>query len=174
MDDAITETIGRVFCEVLEKQAFMFADPAAPEEFDGADGDYLSASMGFRGEIEGNIALAVPKSLLPEIASNFLGMDAADPFVTARASDACKELLNVTCGHMLTALRGEAPVFDLSIPRLSDVDPGLLAAWARKPGTLRFSVEGSPLLLMVGFGGGDGGHGRDEAGPAAADAGRAG
>lgn len=152
MDDAMSETIGKVFCEVLEKQAFMFADPAAPEDFDGAEGEYLSASMGFRGEIEGRISLAVPKALLPEIASNFLGMDAADPFVTARASDACKELLNVTCGHMLTALRGEEPVFDLSIPLLGDVDPGLLAAWARKPGSLRFSVEGSPLLLMVGFG----------------------
>lgn len=152
MDDAMGGTIGRVFCEVLEKQAFMFADPAAPEDFDGADGEFLAATMGFRGEIEGRITLAVPKALLPEIAANFLGMDASDPFVAERSADACKELLNVTCGHMLTALRGEEPVFDLSIPRLSDADPGLMSAWARKPGALRFSVEGSPLLLMVGFG----------------------
>jgi CheY-specific phosphatase CheX len=152
MDEATAGTISGVFREILEKQVFMFADPARREDAAFAGGGYVAATMGFRGEVDGRVALAVPVSLVGEIAANFLGLDAADPIVVAGSRDACKELLNITCGNMLTALRGEAPVFDLTIPETAEVDAETVADWAARPESLLFEMEGEPVLLMVGFG----------------------
>ena len=83
MDEAMAGTVSGVFREILEKQVFMFADPASREDVDFAGRDYVAATMGFRGEVEGRLALVVPASLVGEIAANFLGMDASDPIVQA-------------------------------------------------------------------------------------------
>lgn len=151
MDEEMSGTVSRVFCEVLNRQVFMFADP---EEggFEPGEGGFLATSIGFRGEsLQGEITLALPEAIVGEIAANFLGMDADDPFVTARRQDACKELLNVTCGHILTALKGEGPVFDLTIPEVASVEGGQVADWAAAPDALPFSVDGSPVLLRIRF-----------------------
>lgn len=149
MEDDWASALGRAFSGVLERQAFLFADPAEPGDFAVLGGDFMAVTVGFSGEIGGRLTMALSKSLMPEIASNFLGMDAGDPFVAARSGDACKEVLNVACGHLLTAMRGEEPVFDLTIPELSAVGASTVAAWARQPGTLLFNVEGRPLLLRA-------------------------
>lgn len=149
MDDAWDSALCRVFKVVLERQAFMFAEPAGLEDISSAKGPFMAATIGFSGEIGGRLTLAVSKSLMPEIASNYLGMDADDPFVEARSGDACKELLNVTCGHLLTTMRGEEPVFELTTPALSEVAAGTMAEWAGRPGSVILNVEGGLVLLRA-------------------------
>jgi chemotaxis protein CheY-P-specific phosphatase CheC len=141
-----------VFREVLERQAFMFADPAEHGSLASAGQGFLAASIGFRGEADGRVTLALPKPLADEIACNFLGVDADDPMVAERSKDCFMELLNVTCGHILTALRGEEPIFDLSIPEAADVTAETAAAWANQAGSLLFTVEEKPVLLIFRFG----------------------
>lgn len=155
MDEAAAGKIKAAFCEVLNRQVFLFADPVPDGEFEAGEGTFQAATIRFRGEVEGRITMALPDSMMREIAANFLGMDADDPFVAAKSGDACKELLNVACGHILTALKGDGPIFDLSIPELASVDAHKVADWAAGPDALPFDVDGSPVLLRVHWGSSD-------------------
>ncbi|HEY6564423.1 MAG TPA: chemotaxis protein CheX [Pirellulaceae bacterium] len=144
--NASPQLLREVFSKVLEKQAFIFAEEM--EIGDMVDGgDWVEASMSFRGPFDGNLSLALSKPAELEIAANFLGKDADDPEVARFAEDSLKEILNVVCGHALTALAGENPVFDLSIPEVRPVPTSDWSALAARPGTLGFDVEGHPALL---------------------------
>lgn len=144
--NASPELLREVFSKVLEKQVFLFA-----EDMDVVDmsesGDWVEARMSFHGPFGGSLSLALPRAAELEIAANFLGKDADDPDVANCAEDSLKEILNVVCGHMLTALAGEDPVFDLSIPKVYPVSESDWSAIAAKPGSLGFDVEGHSALL---------------------------
>lgn len=137
----------KVFIAVLEKQAFMFADSINPVEFETKDGNYLSVAMGFGGEFSGRIQLAAPKALAHEVAANFLGVDAESPEALAHGADSLKELLNIICGNLLTALAGDRPVFDLTIPQIMPMTSDEAANLAGKDGMLAFRVEDRDLVL---------------------------
>lgn len=149
MDEPTACALIRAFTEVLEKQVFLFADAAVPEDFVARPGGYFAASVAFRGPAEGTLSLAVPASLAREIAANFLGLDGDDPMVDAHARDACGELLNMTCGHVLTALYGASPVFDLARPEVAEVGSGRVSDWAMAPETLCFDVDGPSVLFRI-------------------------
>ncbi len=153
MDENTRTRIGNVLLEVLEKQAFLFVDPGEDPDLASVD-VYLAASVGFAGAAAGRVSLAVPSAMAAELASNFLGCEPDDPAAAAQAADACKEILNIVCGHILTELYGPTPVFDLG-----DLEAGPLAAteaadWSAAEGGMAFSVEGSPVLLRVDIPGG--------------------
>jgi CheY-specific phosphatase CheX len=105
--------------------------------------------MSFSGDSEGSLALAVPTKLCSEIAANVLGVDAETDLPDGQASDALRELLNVVCGHVLTALAGGKAVFDLSVPTVRDLD---FAGWQSlrdEANTIAFIVDDSPALLRI-------------------------
>ena len=149
MSSEHTDMLTRVFCDVLEKMAFMFGDPAEPEEMPESVPEPLVASISFEGPVKGALHLAVSRSMSIEIAANSLGMDPEDPEVASKGEDALKELLNVVCGNVLTELAGEEPVFDLSIPELKAVDQ---KAWNTLQGhanTALFIVDDFPALMNL-------------------------
>lgn len=149
MPDDSSEILGAVFCEVVEKMAFMFSD--VPEEGDDATGvsDAVRAFMQFHGPIHGTIALAVAKGLCPEIAANSLGLETDDEDAVSKSYDALKELLNVICGNYLTRVAGEEPLFDLTVPQIEDLDLEQWDALVRREGTCAFLVEDYPALIRV-------------------------
>jgi hypothetical protein len=64
--------------------------------------------------------------------------------------DSLKELLNVTCGNILTKLFGTSPVFNLSIPVVADAGA---TAWREVLGTscvAAFCVDGAHTV-GIGF-----------------------
>jgi len=143
------ELLSEVFCEVAENLAFMFGELAEEDEMPPAPPEGVCASMGFTGAFPGSLAMAVPVEMCREIAANVLGVDLDDPDIEVKPIDALKELLNVTCGHVLTALAGEEPVFDLTVPEVTEIDA---AGWKKlvdAPGTVVFLVDESPLLLQL-------------------------
>jgi chemotaxis protein CheY-P-specific phosphatase CheC len=144
--NATPELVREVFARVLEKQVFLFAEDLAIADIPPG-GDWVEARMAFHGPFEGSLSLALPKEVELEIAANFLGKDADDPDVAKCAEDSLKEILNVVCGHMLTALAGEEPVFDLSIPKVHALSAGDWTALASLPDALGFDMEGKPALL---------------------------
>lgn len=148
MHESHRAIIAKTFAEVLERQVFMFADPAGPEEFLERGGRYLLARMSFAGPMDGVLTLAATDALLPELTSNFLGLPPGDEVMEEGSRDALMELLNMTCGRMLTAIAGEHPVFDLSVPAASFVPAEDAAALAGNPDALAFLVEGEPVLLI--------------------------
>jgi CheY-specific phosphatase CheX len=108
--------------------------------------------MTFQGEFQGSLMLAMPEGMAREIAANFLGVDADDPSAATAGGDALKEMLNIACGNMLTALCGTKPVFDLSMPEVAPLDCEHLAALAGSPDALVFEVEGYPVVLHAELG----------------------
>jgi CheY-specific phosphatase CheX len=144
--NATPELVREVFARVLERQVFLFAEELAIEDIPPG-GEWVEARMAFNGPFEGSLSLAMPKEVELEIAANFLGKEAGDPDVAKFAQDSLKEILNVVCGHMLTALAGEDPVFDLSIPKVHALSAGDWAALAALPDSLGFDMEGKPALL---------------------------
>ena len=147
MDEKTSAAAAQALQEVLERQAFLFADPADGGE--EAGGPLLSASLRFAGARAGGLAFAAPMALAREIAAGILGCDAGDPMAEERAGDACKEILNIACGQTLTSLFGTEPVFDLGVPQARLLSPEEAADWAAAPGVQAFSVEGTPLFLRL-------------------------
>lgn len=144
-----TELIGGVFCDVLARMAFMFGDSAGPADLPTPAGGAVLAAMTFRGARRGSLTLAAADGLCPELAANVLGLEPQEAQALDRSGDAFQELLNVTCGHVLTAVAGESAVFDLDAPQLSRLDEAGWTALRDAPGAVGFVVEGHPVLLRL-------------------------
>lgn len=143
------EVVSEVFCSVIEQIAFMFAEITEPADLPAMDQPFAEASMSFDGPLRGRLIMAVPRQACRQLAANILGMESDDEYVASRADDSLKELLNVTCGHILTSLAGDRPVFDLSIPQVLDLDAGAVQAMQATCGTAGFLVEESPVLVRL-------------------------
>ena len=147
-----SQLIAQVFCEVMEKLAFMFGEPVDKQETASPEAEYVQTKMTYTGQTSGMLTLTVPASMCPHIAANVLGTDPHDDEAMARSLDALKEVLNVTCGHVLTALAGEMPVFDLSVPQTSSLDASQWTGLLERPDTVALSVDDNPVLLQFGQG----------------------
>jgi len=148
MADLYVETLESVFAEVLEQLAFMFADP--PESEDPAlQEDIVVATMSFHNAAEGLIQLVVPRSMGPILAANVLGLDPDDEMVTRAPYDALKELLNVTCGNVLTAIAGDEPVFDLTVPEIAEQPRESWEGLRSRENTVFCLVDDYPVLLHL-------------------------
>jgi hypothetical protein len=55
----------------------------------------------------------------------------------------------VICGNVLTAIAGEGPVFDLSVPTVSNLDGQAWSARLNEPDTCVFLVDDSPVLVHL-------------------------
>ncbi len=143
------DVASEVFCSVLEQVAFLFAEVAQVQDLAGLDRPFVEASMSFDGQLRGRLTMALPAAACPQIAANMLGLEAQDEAAAAWALNSLKELLNVTCGHILTSLAGDRPVFDLSIPQVSEVDAEAVRALAAEGGAVGFLVEDYPVLLRL-------------------------
>ena len=148
MNEAEKLEISKSFRVVMEEQVFMIAEPSSFEDADDTARPFLGCHMTFAGARKGRVLLAVPEDIVDEVAANFLGLDAGDPRATAMAGDAFGELLNVVCGHLLTALFGDS-AFSLTFPAVTRLESGQLEALAAHPDTLSFLADDSPVLLHV-------------------------
>jgi CheY-specific phosphatase CheX len=143
-----TETIVRdALSTVLQDFAFMFAEP--PEDDTPPTEACIAVQMRFQGPMGGTALLAMPLSLASELAANVLGVDPEESDSPEVSLDAVKELLNVTTGNLVTALAGEEPIFDLSIPERVPFDHATWTSLSTQAGTLVLLVEDRPLLFSV-------------------------
>ncbi|MBI5095373.1 MAG: chemotaxis protein CheX [Candidatus Hydrogenedentes bacterium] len=149
MTNEHTEILNDVFCDVTEKLAFMFGEPSEKDELPPVDTECIEARMTFAGPMTGSLTMAVPVEMCPIIAANVLGMEPDDESVQARATDALTELLNVICGNILTAIAGEQPVFDLTVPTAHALSAEDWAKLLEDPDTLAFVLEDLPALLQL-------------------------
>lgn len=136
------------FCIVAENLAFMFGELAEDGPVPAPDRRVM-ASMRFTGPYGGAIEIAVPFEMCAEIAANVLGVDPDDERISVDPLDALKELLNVTCGHVLTSLAGDEPVFDLTVPETSDMNKQQWTAMTENPETVAFLVDENPVLMRL-------------------------
>jgi len=115
MDQTSENTLLQVAERTFEELAFLIplGDDEAPQQ---PPGPQTVASIHFRGPFSGTLFIAVPTTMLPELARNMLGLDQDPP--RDKQLDAFKELLNVVCGNLLPELAGPQAIFDVSPPQL--------------------------------------------------------
>lgn len=141
------EVLTREFADVMERMAFMFAEPGDPCDFTPDGVPWMGVKMSFRGNLRGSVSLAAPRGLCMELAGNILGLTAEHQKAQEYADDAFRELLNVVCGQILTSLTGRVSTFDLGVPVSSDVDAGSVALLLHAGEALLFSVDEAPCVL---------------------------
>ena len=146
MDYEKKEVMAEVFCRVLEKLAFMFGEEVEKEELSGEGESYYHSMISFKGSCSGAFGIAAPVNFCLELAANVLGMDPDEDEVKGKAGDALKELLNMMCGQLLTDMFGDEEVFDLSVPRLSEMDKTGWEKLVDDPKTVGFFVDDFPVL----------------------------
>jgi hypothetical protein len=128
-DQALAETVAGT----LEQLAFLFAFPAeggsgAPSE------DAVGCRVCFKGAWAGELWGAFARDLLPELAGNMLGLEAAETIVEQQL-DALREVMNVICGNLLPQIGGPSVVFEIQRPEI--VPAAEVAARALDRGPLR-------------------------------------
>jgi CheY-specific phosphatase CheX len=149
METSPVSVLGKVFVRVLEDYAFLFGDLLQEGAPPPAPGPYLRVAMAFKGPFVGTLTMATPRDFGIQVAANVLGLEVDDPQTENAALDAVKELLNVTCGNLLTSLAGEEPVFDLTIPEVNAIVDAEWAAAPEAPNTVAFLVEEWPVFLNI-------------------------
>lgn len=150
MNIDVRETIDRVFCEVLETFAFSFAESAGAEDPTPGEANMLYASMDFHGPSEGKLAVLAPEALCRTIAVNAMGIDDEAEASLETTMDTLKELLNITCGNVLTAVWGAGPVFDLSIPDVVPADIACISRLYGHPAASHFLVDDIyPVVVLI-------------------------
>lgn len=146
--------IGEVFESVLQNLAFMFVEPVERETLKSVESPqdipekFIKATMAFTGPIQGRVILMVPDELAKELASNIIGKELDKNISQRHLNDALKEVLNVTCGNLLSAVVGSRQVFDAATPILTEHDQGAWNAFLDEPESIPFMIEDWPALLQ--------------------------
>jgi hypothetical protein len=76
-----------------------------------------SACIGFSGPFDGGLILTVPRSMLPILAANILGIPDPGEISAAEAVDVLTEMVNVICGNLLPVIAAPKHIFRLCQPR---------------------------------------------------------
>lgn len=148
MNSERREIVSDVFCDILEKLAFMFGEEVGTEEMPEPSEGITLSSMSFSGEMVGTLEMAVPTEMSVEVAVNVLGID-ADEIDAEAANDSLKEVLNVICGNILTAIAGEEPIFDLSVPGVKDISSSDWRELMNDPDSINFLLDDNPVILRL-------------------------
>ena len=149
METDVKELLRREFSEILEQMAFLFADPVSLDELPPLSDSAVRVSMAFTGPFSGSMIMALPEAMCPIVAANLLGIEPDEAADKAKAEDAVKELLNVTCGHALTAIAGTKPVFALSPPIVEAMESEAWDILAAGENTALVVVDEFPVLLHL-------------------------
>ena len=149
-EDLRLETvIKRVFPDVIQNLAYMFCDRLEKEEAKAVGNDLLRAGMIFTGGMNGEMSLLASKGICDRIACNILGSDSRAQSSPESARDAIREVLNVTCGHILTSIAGEKAPMELSTTEVGECE---VADWEKAreaQNAYAFRLEDESVLFVV-------------------------
>jgi len=109
------EIVYQVAADTLESLALMFLVPEdeSPQPRPPCD---RRVAVSFTGPFDGMLILAASGGVLPELATNMLGLENGHLPTLGQQEDALKELVNVICGNLLPAIAGKEPVFHIGAP----------------------------------------------------------
>ena len=141
--------VAEVFCYVMEKSAFMFVEPINKNELYSSTSNYVQAQINFSVAKIGVFNMVVPLEMCSEIAANMLGMEPNDEFVMDLATDGLGEVLNMTCGNVLTKIVGEEAIFNLSVPLVSNCSYNNWKSLIKDADSIGFLVDDYPVLIKL-------------------------
>ena len=141
------ELLDASFGEALETMAFITPlppdDPAAAAAAPPPGAALALTRIEYRGAQSGALELLCPRRLGAMLAANLMGCEPDDPEAEARAADALRELLNITCGTMLRNSGVTATgVVEMTVPAQRDVPSADWGAFASSAGASVFDADG--------------------------------
>lgn len=143
------EMVRDLFCEMLEKIAFMFGEAAGEDELaEGMSGSQIVSRINFGGALDGSFSMIAPLDMGVELAANMLGTDPDDDGAEKKASDACGELLNVVSGNLVTELAGDEVVVDLTPPDVGVVKSEECAKLIESLEMIPITVDSEHLVYL--------------------------
>ena len=102
---------------IFEELCFMMEEEG-PDE---AASPMRSASVSFRGGLDGTLVVSVSDGMLSSVVSNMLGDEAVSE---ESLRDGLGELANVICGNLMPMVVGEGAVVRLDAPQLAEPPSG--------------------------------------------------
>ena len=143
------EVLTEVFCDVLEKQAFMFAEPATEEDIPKNITNCITTKVNFYGDKSGMLFFTVPTSMSRQLAANMIGLDIEDIETDDQAYDSLRETLNIICGNLLTELFGVDMAISPTIPETLTTFDKTWDELAADENVLGFLVDDVPVFIDV-------------------------
>ena len=114
LETSIEAVLRQAVAVVLE--TMFFTEVAAETDCRLNAGPQIAASLEFEGPLRGAFGLSLPAETAATLASDFLGLDAAEPPATEQVQQVVCELANMICGRALSALEKDG--LRLSGPRV--------------------------------------------------------
>ena len=152
MDNELQEAAVGAISHVFETMFFVFLEPYTPDSGDpppgpwSPDEPWLIGSIGFQGNLRGNLRLFLPFPLALDLATNFLGLE--EEASEQQVMDMTKELTNMICGNLFSRydrVQGHA----LTIPEAEVVGFKESAAPGSSPGELRLDFLADDQMIRM-------------------------
>ncbi|HEX2973463.1 MAG TPA: chemotaxis protein CheX [Tepidisphaeraceae bacterium] len=122
MPEIVLDSVAEKLGEALEQMAFISVFPLA--EAPQTPPDPILVTVEFDGPVRGHLDLLTGKALGTAMAANMLASSPEDPIVDQQAHDALRELLNVTCGGLLSDWIAQmGGTFQMQIPTTRSITP---------------------------------------------------
>ena len=138
----------KVCCDVFESLSFMFGEAIDLDEVDSESESFINVSISYKGNRAGAVFLIVSDETAKILAYNILGIDEDEEDLPSESyMDALTELLNIICGQVITAMFGDEPVFDLTVPETKIIS---LDEWQKSVDSGNFLVlnfDDEPILI---------------------------
>ena len=150
MDAEVLDKLEQSLADVLERFAFMFADPQSLAELCAPAATLCRTTLEFRGPTKGCVSLLAGEELGEQLAANILGLEPR--MINSEAGDdAFTELLNIVCGEFLERFAGKEAVFDLSVPKLERLPASDWGKMLQDPACRGLLIDATPILIKMDF-----------------------
>jgi CheY-specific phosphatase CheX len=108
--------------EVMETMFFLPIEPGEETLFAGFEmgaDDILASGLRFTGAVTGQMILVAPRTLVAEMAANFMG-ESRESLTDEHICGTLTEMANMVCGNALGKVDSKVP-FELSIPEIMEI-----------------------------------------------------
>lgn len=148
MNTKLDETLRRVGENTFGSLAFML--PAMDtEESVCCDNFAMTANIRFIGPINGELHVSVSDSILPELATNMLGLANDKAVSRDQQEDAVRELANVICGNLLPEIAGVDTEFAVGTPDILDAQQQSAAAGQTATARVQLQLDCGTAELVL-------------------------
>ena len=150
MSSTTAQSLRQATASTFEELTLLFPEAELSEE-QGAAPWRVAVAVDFRGPFHGRLVLRASDAVLPHVAANMLGDDAAGEPPLQR--DALGEVANVVCGNVLPVIGGRDAVFHLAAPQVVPVEAPAARPGDEPEASVCFGIEeGRVEALLYTFG----------------------
>ena len=120
MSQLTSQRIAQLVIEVLQRTAFVLAEPVDAERAAELPAVTCFSRIFYTGPDHGQLFLAASEGFVRELASSLLGVEPEDVDPVSQGQDVIKEMANIVGGSTILELGGVDCQYSLKLPELVD------------------------------------------------------